>query len=622
MKFEDAPRLPKLPFILGNIALLGLAWFIYARHPNPFSPLPLFIIFVCFVLGILTSLYPYVINNLRDQADSGVSLRHELDEQFKRLVSASEHLQNSILQLKSVGEASAKAIEAAGQLPARMQEKIADFGRQIESTENKDKVRLEQEVARLRSAEAERQTAVANQIASALAEWTAAEADARRSLAEVIQQEKDTFKEQIVTLRTNDNERQAAAAAQIANALAEWTRIEADARRSLADMVQQEKSLFQQQVAALRVKESDRLSAAAEEITMTLASWTGVEAGVKRQLVTAVGHQEKLGEILAALDSRIANLQAALASASKAAESLPSAPSAPDVSSASSPPTDEAPLMAASAPAEFPAASASSPAWEAHESVSAFETRAGSAQSEQTAAQESAEPSAATDGFMPAPSLEAIPQAETPPAADHASEVASAPPFPETTVIDSPAAGPAAFASASSHFVSSDPASTTGPLKLRAPRKPRPDPPAQSDIEAAPVAAPESAAESSGKHTAPFELIAEPVSDEPAPPEDFSQVPPEENKSAANASLDGRTRLTVVSYIGIGNKLHIRGEGAGLNWSKGIPLQFVSIGRWRWETDKATEPVACRIYKNDKLEAPVGALTLLPGTEQEISVSF
>ena len=105
----------------------------------------------------------------------------------------------------------------------------------------------------------------------------------------------------------------------------------------------------------------------------------------------------------------------------------------------------------------------------------------------------------------------------------------------------------------------------------------------------------------------------------------FSQVPPEESKPAKPAgkpSPDGRTRLTVTSYIGIGNKLHLRGEGAGLSWSKGAPLQFVSIGRWRWETDKATGPVTCRIYKNDRLEAPTGLLTLLPGTEQEVSATF
>jgi len=120
----------------------------------------------------------------------------------------------------------------------------------------------------------------------------------------------------------------------------------------------------------------------------------------------------------------------------------------------------------------------------------------------------------------------------------------------------------------------------------------------------------------------PAELISEPVSDEPPAPENFSQLPPEENKPAANPAADGRTRLTVISYIGIGNKLHLRGDGPGLSWTKGVPLQFVSIGRWRWETDAASAPVVCRIYKNDKLEAPIGPLTLAPGTEQEISATF
>lgn len=97
---------------------------------------------------------------------------------------------------------------------------------------------------------------------------------------------------------------------------------------------------------------------------------------------------------------------------------------------------------------------------------------------------------------------------------------------------------------------------------------------------------------------------------------------PEENPPAATPSGDGHTRLTVVSYIGIGNKLYLRGDGPGLSWDKGVPLQFVSIGRWRWETGNATAPVNCKIYKNDKLEAPLGTLTLAPGTEQEITAAF
>ena len=156
------------------------------------------------------------------------------------------------------------------------------------------------------------------------------------------------------------------------------------------------------------------------------------------------------------------------------------------------------------------------------------------------------------------------------------------------------------------------------PRKPRAPRKPKTEGSAAGES----ATGSESGSESPIVPPPPVELISEPVADEPPAPENFSQVPPEENKPAANRSADGRTRLTVISYIGIGNKLHIRGEGPGLSPTKGVPLQFVSIGRWRWETDKATEPVVCRIYKNDRLEAPTGPLTLAPGTEQEVSAQF
>src|SRR5690606_28526897 len=69
-------------------------------------------------------------------------------------------------------------------------------------------------------------------------------------------------------------------------------------------------------------------------------------------------------------------------------------------------------------------------------------------------------------------------------------------------------------------------------------------------------------------------------------------------------SSDGATRLIATSYIGIGNRLFIRGEGPGLSWEKGIPLQFVSIGKWRWETPDASGPVQFKLYKNDEVECP------------------
>jgi len=88
-------------------------------------------------------------------------------------------------------------------------------------------------------------------------------------------------------------------------------------------------------------------------------------------------------------------------------------------------------------------------------------------------------------------------------------------------------------------------------------------------------------------------------------------------------SPDGFTRLLVTAYIGIGNKLFVRGEGPGLSWDQGVPLQFVSIGKWRWESAEATAAVTLKLYKNDEFECTtVGAVELQPGHQQEVTASF
>jgi hypothetical protein len=54
-----------------------------------------------------------------------------------------------------------------------------------------------------------------------------------------------------------------------------------------------------------------------------------------------------------------------------------------------------------------------------------------------------------------------------------------------------------------------------------------------------------------------------------------------------------------------------------------VPLQFVSIGKWRWESADATTPVTLKLYKNDEHEcAAVGTVTLTPGQQQQVTASF
>ncbi|HEX2862787.1 MAG TPA: hypothetical protein VHN79_14160 [Lacunisphaera sp.] len=93
-------------------------------------------------------------------------------------------------------------------------------------------------------------------------------------------------------------------------------------------------------------------------------------------------------------------------------------------------------------------------------------------------------------------------------------------------------------------------------------------------------------------------------------------------KGESSASSDGATRLLVTAYIGIGNKLFIRGDGPGLSWDKGVPMQFVSIGKWGWASHDVSAPMKCRLYKNDDTAALSGEVTLEPGRHAEVTALF
>jgi hypothetical protein len=146
------------------------------------------------------------------------------------------------------------------------------------------------------------------------------------------------------------------------------------------------------------------------------------------------------------------------------------------------------------------------------------------------------------------------------------------------------------------------------PKKPRAPRKPKTE-------EAAPAA--EAPATTDGEPAFNDTPAASAENEEPP---DLSAEAPAKTESAA--SSDGATRLLATAYIGIGNKLFIRGDGPGLSWDKGVPMQFVSIGKWGWATHDATAPVTCKLYKNDETAALTGEVLLEPGKHVEVTALF
>jgi hypothetical protein len=412
-------------------------------------------------------------------------------------------------------------------------------------------------------------------------------ADFQAQLAAVNDAQKDELEKEVAELRATESERLQATADKIAKASAEWAKLEAATQKHLAAA-------------------TDALAKAAATAEQTLAKAQTQAAALDEKLAaTQRTVASATADTLAALDTKLTALEAKIAELNTAAKKLAETPVpvasivAPAVTVASAteipPPPPEAAAPVAGVPPNEPAPKAEATA---HPPKRPRKPRR----------------------IEPTPDETPTPDAPTPPP-----EPPSA-----TATVEEPAPVIAAkireVAPAAPETVEPFAETAPPPPAAEAPTAPPPEVPAPAPDSVAAVE-PTAEAPKGPRKRAPRE--AEP-SPEPIP-EPEPSLGLEEHPAPAPAaevtkralSSDGATRLLVTAYIGIGNRLFIRGDGPGLSWEKGIPLQFVSIGKWRWETANATAPVKFKLYKNDETECTaLGTQSLDPGQQQEMTAAF
>ena len=465
----DTPKLPKWPFLAGDAALLGLAWFIASESRNPFIGTPFVVIVSCVALGALLAVVPFLTDYARKQDEALDERQRALDALSRTVAASAEQISIAASGLHEITTLAQRNLQAAEQLPDKLQEKIAGIKNQLTSARDSEREELKKELARLRASEGERLQSAADKLAQVVAELTRLEAATQKLLA--------ARPEPIAPASPAPAE-----------------------RASPAPPPESSGAPVMESTPPPRRIRKPRTESAAGPAGTPLA------------------------------DTVITPLESPLPS----------------------PLLEEPPPLAAAIPEIVPVAP------------------------------------------------DSVPPIEVPAAAPAAVAAADAPvPSPAATDTPAPEAAQAG-----------EPAK---PERKRAPRKPK------SDLPAAEIPA----------------LESSPPAPAPSPPEEPTlgleaapeSSPPELTESPAPVervvSSDGATRLLVTAYIGIGNRLFIRGAGPGLTWNKGLPLQFVSIGKWRWETSDATTPVQYKLYKNDDIEsASVGLQTLDPGQQQEVTATF
>jgi hypothetical protein len=523
---DQTPKLPKLPFLLGDFVLLATAWYIAYREAGPVGVPAMAAVTACVIVAAVLGTLPFVLDYGRKKDEGLDERQHGLEALSRTINTAAEQISIATNGLNELTDLTHKNLKQAEQLPHKLQEKIAEFNAQLDNARENDREELEKELSELRSSETDRLQSVSDQVHKAIGELTRLETG--------LQQQISSRSEQIERAHIAFSKHQVDAASALQDAYAALTRDLASAQAKA--LVEIDRKLAERTAAAISAIESAASRAthhkpsentpveASMEQTTTLENSSEVATPLKRPRKARREETSPAGAVSTETDSPSASTTIA------AANDIVTAP----------PPFSEPPPIPAETIAQI-----------------------------QPVAPASAEP------FPLENSPAQIPSNDSPPVTS-GSEVSSPSIPPES------ATAPAGEQSERT-------------ARKRAARKPVADP---------------------GVDT-PFQLASEgPSTSEDTPVNSAETVEPA-------ISSDGATRLIATSYIGIGNRLFIRGEGPGLSWEKGVPLQFISIGKWRWETAEATTPIRFKLFKNDEVECPgLGTVVVEPGRQQEVTAKF
>lgn len=93
-------------------------------------------------------------------------------------------------------------------------------------------------------------------------------------------------------------------------------------------------------------------------------------------------------------------------------------------------------------------------------------------------------------------------------------------------------------------------------------------------------------------------------------------------KRASGLSRKGVVKVVARADVGFGNELHIRGEGAGLSWDWGVPMENNGPDEWLWQGETGAGAVEFKLLLNDTHWALGENLTVKPGGSVVVEPKF
>ncbi len=111
----------------------------------------------------------------------------------------------------------------------------------------------------------------------------------------------------------------------------------------------------------------------------------------------------------------------------------------------------------------------------------------------------------------------------------------------------------------------------------------------------------------------------------PAPATSASLAPapaPKIKESVAFAPASAPTVIKAEIDVGFGNTLYLRGDGPGLSWNKGVPLDCTADDQWKISIAGAKGPVTFKFLLNDETWSKGEDYVAAPGATVSLSPAF
>ncbi len=95
-------------------------------------------------------------------------------------------------------------------------------------------------------------------------------------------------------------------------------------------------------------------------------------------------------------------------------------------------------------------------------------------------------------------------------------------------------------------------------------------------------------------------------------------------KKAASSAPSSKSVTRIIARVDarFGNTLYIRGEGGGLSWTEGVPMENISSDEWKWESTEADSGIVFKFLVNDEIWANGEDQTVAAGSTSISTPSF